>query len=252
MHKGGLLLPRSHVKLHIAASKQLQSICREPFKRRSSAQDYSLNITGCSTQQAHLKQSLSKHHPISRSRNFSSTTTKMADDASYNTFLTRANQDPNSGGQVDQSSSTSQARSKFDPSSTQSSDSAVPASLRNIETPYVSETDSEFEPVFLSYASDGLPSLDQFKQVLGAKGENAGSIEELSVKEWDPKGQYNEVVERVSSAGSEQRGKRGAGKADSEEGVKVFRVESGTRVEYYVVTVGERCLLGVVAKAVES
>jgi len=40
-----------------------------------------------------------------------------------------------------------------------------------------------------------------------------------------------------------------------ESGVKVFRVEvdeRGTRVEYYLVAVGERSLVGVVAKAVES
>lgn len=103
--------------------------------------------------------------------------------------------------------------------------------------------------------------------------EDGQSVEELSLKDFDPRGEYTEVVERVKRAGSdavdekrggvmegrgdaaEKGGKRGnleAGEGQSG-GVKVFRAVVGrTRVEYYVVTVGERKLLGVVAKAVES
>ena len=95
--------------------------------------------------------------------------------------------------------------------------------------------------MFFNYASSELPSVEQFEKVLGAKGANAGKVEEISVKEFDPRGEYSEVIGKV-----EQAGKSGA---------KVFRVEvdeRGTRVEYYVLAVGERSLVGVVAKAVES
>lgn len=171
----------------------------------------------------------------------------MADDASYNTFLARANQDPRSGHSAE-GESTSQARSKFDPSSSTSTNEAIPTSLRNIETTYTSDTDSEFEPVFFSYASDELPSVEQFKQVLGTKGENANHVEELSVKDFDPNGQYSVVIGKV-----EQAGKMGGPRGQAKSGTRIFRIEeNGTRVEYYILAVGERSLVGVVAKAVES
>ena len=92
--------------------------------------------------------------------------------------------------------------------------------------------------MFLSYASHELPSVEEFRTVLGPKGEQ-GEVGEVSMKSFDPKGEYRGVVEKVEQAGTG--------------GVRVFRVEiDGTRVEYYVVTVGERSLVGVVAKAVES
>ena len=60
----------------------------------------------------------------------------------------------------------------------------------------------------------------------------------MSVREWDPKGEYAEVVKAVESAG---------GKA------KVFRTEEGSRVEYWVVAVdGEGRVVGLRARAVES
>ncbi|KAK5958215.1 hypothetical protein OHC33_000057 [Knufia fluminis] len=170
----------------------------------------------------------------------------MADDTSYNTFLARANQDPRSGHEAE-GTSTSQARSKFDPSSSTSTNEAIPASLRDIQATYTSDTDSEFEPVFFSYASSELPSVDQFKKVLGVKGENAAGVQEMSVKEFDPRGSYAEAIGKVEQAGKMEK--------DGKSGVKVFRVEvdeRGTRVEYYVISVGERSLVGVVAKAVES
>lgn len=163
----------------------------------------------------------------------------MADDASYSAFLSRANQDPSSGQPGgDNVPSTSQSRSKFDPSTTPSV--AIPAPLRQIRSTFASDTDSDFEPVLFSYASDQLPGVGDFRNVLGARGAQSSGIEELDVQSWDPTGAYRDVVEKVNEAGG------GAG-------VKVFRVELGaTRVEYYVLTVGESKLLGVVAKAVES
>ena len=68
----------------------------------------------------------------------------------------------------------------------------------------------------------------------------------MSVKEWDARGEYGEVVEAVRQAG-EKGGE-----------VKVFQVMGkGARVEYYVMSVvggkeGGRKLVGVKMEAVES
>jgi hypothetical protein len=72
-------------------------------------------------------------------------------------------------------------------------------------------------------------------------GKAGVEVEELSVGDFDPRGQYKEIIQRVEQAG---KGKKG---------VKVFRVQaSSTRAEYYVLTVGEKKLIGVVTRAVES
>ena len=64
--------------------------------------------------------------------------------------------------------------------------------------------------------------------------------EELSVSEFDPRGEYRDVVKEVE------------GVLDGGE-LKVFRVERGkTRVEYYLVGLRDGSLLGVRAEAVES
>jgi hypothetical protein len=86
--------------------------------------------------------------------------------------------------------------------------------------------------------SDNL--LASFKGLLTADGKDV-SVEELSLKEFDPKGKYQDaVVEKIKSevdGGS----------------VKVFRVETGkARVEYWVVGIKDERVLGLRAKAVES
>jgi hypothetical protein len=61
----------------------------------------------------------------------------------------------------------------------------------------------------------------------------------LSVKEWDPKGQYKTVLDAVEKATGGE--------------VKVFRVElQGTRTEYYVVGVKDNKVVGLKALSVES
>lgn len=165
----------------------------------------------------------------------------MSSDSSYLSFLNKANEDPKSGDTPSSSSkhSTSGHKSKLDPT-TQSS---FPESLQSIpeSLTYTSDTDSAFEPIFLNHASTSLPSVDEFKKALEAD-RSAGKdsvVEELTLKDFDPRDQYTEIVDRVKRAGSG--------------GVKVFRVEVGaTRVEYYIVTTGDRSLVGVVTKAVES
>ena len=172
----------------------------------------------------------------------------MADDASYNTFLAKANADPSAttSSQSTKTQSTSQAKSKFDPSSLPND--SLPTSLQSIACnpshTYTSDTDSEWEPTFFSYSGSGPPSISDFKKCLAHDSHKQGSIEELSVQDFDPQGQHKAVVDAVRQAGQ-----GGSGEA------KVFRVEIGsTRVAYYVLTVAEdgRKLVGVVTNAVES
>ena len=171
----------------------------------------------------------------------------MADDASYNTFLTKANADLSSADTTDKKTqSTSQAKSKFDPSSMPND--SIPASLESVvcsdDYTYTSDTDSQWEPTFFSYSGSGPPSLSDFKKCLNHDEHKQGDVVELSLEDFDPRGQYKAVIDAVAQAG---RGGKGE--------VKVFRVETGkTRVAYYLVTLAEdrRKLVGVVTKAVES
>ncbi|KIW93685.1 uncharacterized protein Z519_06290 [Cladophialophora bantiana CBS 173.52] len=162
----------------------------------------------------------------------------MSDDSSYLSFLEKANANPKAGQTVAESESTSQPRSKLDP--TTASSDALPASLKSLpDVTYTSDTDSPFEPALFNYSGSELPSAEEFAKCLAPR--SAGPVEELSTRDFDPRGQYGEVIHRVEQAGK--------GKTR----VKVYRVEvSKTRVEYYILTVGERMLVGVVTKAVES
>ena len=169
----------------------------------------------------------------------------MSDDASYMSFLNKANADPKSGqgSTMAESESTSQRRSDLDPTSSSSTE-GLPASLKSLpDVTYTSDTDSPFEPVVFNYSGSGLPSLQDFKKVLShvTRRKSHSEEEELSVDDFDPRGEYKEIIRLVEQAG---KGKKG---------VKVFRVPvSSTKVEYYILTVGDRGLVGVVAKAVES
>ena len=167
----------------------------------------------------------------------------MADDASYSSFLNQASQPVSA---QNETVSTSEARSQYDPTESNSSAPSSITSLLSSNPTYTSETDSPFTPVFFSYAGADLPSAEQFSQCLSkSKSHSAsGEVEELSVKDFDPKGQYKAVIDAVSQAGEGSKGD-----------VKVYRVEaSKTRAEYYILTIGDdgRKLVGVVTKAVES
>ena len=88
-----------------------------------------------------------------------------------------------------------------------------------------------------------LTTTESFKSLLGHDRE----VSSLSLKEFDPKGQYRDVLKAVEDA---------VGGGGSGKGVKVFRVEhGGTRAEFYVVGVddeGEGRVVGLKALAVES
>ena len=78
---------------------------------------------------------------------------------------------------------------------------------------------------------------DEFKDLVDHQSE----VSTLSTQDFDPKGQYKEVLQAVEEAGD--------GKA------RVFRVHHGsTRAEYYVVGLDKngKKVVGLKAKAVES
>lgn len=167
----------------------------------------------------------------------------MADDASYSSFLNQTNQPVSAQSQTE---STSKAHSRFDPTESHSAAPASISSLLDTNPTFTSETDSPFKVVFFNYAGADLPSASQFKQCLSkSKSHSAfGEIEELSVKDFDPKNEYKSVIDAVSQAGA-------SGKGD----LKIYRVQvSTTRVEYYIITIAAdgRKLVGVFTEAVES
>jgi hypothetical protein len=161
----------------------------------------------------------------------------MSDDAGYASFLDKANQDtgvsPLNPGP--NSAETPNPR-------TANTSSKIPSALKNIQAIYTSDTDSPFEPVSFEYDGSELPSAQEFEKLVAKASGNNGPAraEELSVGEFDPRGEYGHVVKKVEGAveGGE---------------VKVFRVGRGkTRAEYFVVGLGGGRLVGVRADAVES
>jgi len=80
-------------------------------------------------------------------------------------------------------------------------------------------------------------SLDEFTDLIG----HSSNVSTLSAQEFDPKGQYKNVLQAVEKAGD--------GTA------RIFRVDHGrTRAEYFVIsldTKGKK-VIGLKAKAVES
>ena len=158
----------------------------------------------------------------------------MSDDASYMSFLNKANADPKAG----QSSTTAESKSTSQDPSSQS----LPPALQSLpDVTYTSDTDSPFEPVLFDYSGSSLPSAHEFKKVVSHThhGKGGNEVEELSVGDFDARGEYKQIIQRVEQA--------------SKKGVKVYRVQvSSTKVEYYILTVGDKHLIGVVTKAVES
>ena len=158
----------------------------------------------------------------------------MSDDASYSSFLDKANQDTGV--------SKTNSAPKSPPAPQQKKMKNVPATLQKIDAYYTSDTDEPFEPVSFDYNDSSPPTAQDFEKLVAKAVGNAGPAraEELSHKEFDPRDQYHEVLEVVE------------GETDGG-GVKIFRVSRGkTRAEYYVVGLRDGMLVGVKAKAVES
>jgi len=85
--------------------------------------------------------------------------------------------------------------------------------------------------------ADSYDSADEFGELIGVKSE----VSTMTTKEFDPQGQYKEVLQAVEKAGD--------GSA------RIFRVETGkARAEYYVIGFDEKGgrIVGLRAKSVES
>jgi len=186
----------------------------------------------------------SYHHrpntPFSKQTVVITTTPIMASDEAYTSFLEKANQPTGAD------SSTPKSH-KQDQQAVTSDSSNVPAVLRSLDMTFTSESDEPFEPFTVPYSSSSLPSASEFARAI--KHDNGqGVVEELSVGEFDPRNEYEKVIEAVEAAVA----KNGEGKA----AVKCFRADSGksTKVFYYVVGLDreERRLVGVRAVSVES
>jgi len=151
----------------------------------------------------------------------------MSSDEAYGSFLDQANQDTGA----------SKASSQSKSASTKAVDTEIPDDLKKIEVYYTSETDEPFEPVSLKWSGKSLPSENEFADLVGHKAK----VSTLSTQEFDPDGQYKDVLKAVEGAG------------DGE--TRVFRVHHGkTRAEYYVVGLDEKGgkVVGLKAKAVET
>lgn len=85
--------------------------------------------------------------------------------------------------------------------------------------------------------ADSYDSADEFGELIGVKL----VVSTMTTKEFDPQGQYKEVLQAVEKAGD--------GSA------RIFRVETGkARAEYYVIGFDEKGgrIVGLRAKSVES
>lgn len=166
-------------------------------------------------------------------------TTTMASDEDYTSFLEKANQPTGAA-----TASTTSAISKLpNQADLPSQSSNIPPALKSLDVTFTSESDEPFEPFAVPYPGSSLPDAAEFAKVIKhEKGE--GGVEELSVKDFDPSGEYAEVLEKVAEA------------ARNKGEIRCFRVDAGrsTKVLYYVVGLDREVgrLVGVRAVSVES
>lgn len=158
----------------------------------------------------------------------------MASDEDYQAFLDKAAQDH----QPQQSTQSKTAHPAQQKINTQS----LHPALQNVhQHTYVSDADEAFEPVSLIREQGKTGSID-VKEVANIAGSDVkeSDVEELSMSEFDPRGEYKQVVKQVEDA--------------SKGGVKVWRFErGGARVEYWVLGLStDGHVVGARAKAVES
>ncbi|KAI9741227.1 MAG: hypothetical protein M1834_002943 [Cirrosporium novae-zelandiae] len=166
----------------------------------------------------------------------------MSSDADYAAFLEKANQDTGASESSTKASSAVVA--------TKAVNTEIPVALQKVEKYYVSDADEPFGPVSLKWDGKNLPSkvlrsllktvlfrTDEFRDLIDHKSD----VSVLSAKDFDPRGEYDDVLDAVKKAGSGD--------------ASVFRIRHGsTRAEYYVVSLDEKSsrIVGLKAKAVES
>src|SRR4051794_274935 len=117
----------------------------------------------------------------------------MSDDASYSSFLDKANQE------TGVSPLNSGPKSAQAPNPKSYSSSNVPSALQNVNVTYTSDTDSPFEAVSFEYDGAELPSAQEFEKLVAKESTDNGPAraEELTVKDFDPKGEYDDLVKKV-------------------------------------------------------
>ena len=156
----------------------------------------------------------------------------MASDEDYQAFLDKAGADREPQ-QSTQSKTPANTQSKVN---TQS----LPAALQNVQQhTYVSDADEAFEPVSLTREKGHSGSLE-VKEVAHLAGAKETAVEKISMDDFDPRGQYKEVIKAVEQASKGE--------------VTAWKVgQSSTRVEYWLLGLsGDGHVVGARAKAVES
>ncbi|KAL8940169.1 MAG: hypothetical protein Q9216_002957 [Gyalolechia sp. 2 TL-2023] len=151
----------------------------------------------------------------------------MSSDDAYSSFLDQANQNTRA----------SNAAPNTNIASAKAVDTEIPVGLQDVDQYYTSEADEPFEPVSLRWNGNNMPSENELAGLIGHDSE----VSSMSTKEFDPRGQYTEVLQAVEKAGD--------GKS------RIFRIGHGkTRIEYYVIGLDreKKRVVGLKAKAVES
>ena len=150
----------------------------------------------------------------------------MSSDADYEAFLNKAQSDR-------ENAPTSSDSSNLHVAELQTED--VPNELHALHSTskgtrvYTSDADEPFIPVSLKYEEDHDVDLKSFEKVTGTKG-----AKEIKVKEWDPKGEYADVIKKVEEATKAKH-------------VSLFEVDGkGSRVWFWIVAKekGGKRLLG--------
>ncbi|RKF83764.1 hypothetical protein GcM1_154003 [Golovinomyces cichoracearum] len=120
-------------------------------------------------------------------------------------------------------------------------DADVPEVLREAinDAYYVSEADEPFLPVALR-VENGLPDAETFAKLVHHSNSTGAAVHIMKVIEWDPLGQYGEIVDAVNAAVQHSA-------------VQVYRVEiSSASSEYWIVGVRDSFMLGVKALSIET
>ncbi|TEY74830.1 hypothetical protein BOTCAL_0069g00270 [Botryotinia calthae] len=161
----------------------------------------------------------------------------MGSDEDYMAFLDKANEDPSAG------TSKATSNNKKAEFKTMDDDVDVPSVLVRAtkDAWYTSDADEPFVVVALK-CEGGMPTEETFAKLIAhpAPADAAEEIQIMDIGEWDPQGQYKQIVQAV----------RDASKGSD---VRVYRVSGeGARVEYWVVGVEGGRLVGAKALSVES
>ncbi|RPA86255.1 hypothetical protein BJ508DRAFT_358365 [Ascobolus immersus RN42] len=173
-------------------------------------------------------------------RTFHTTTIKMADDDAYAAFLKKqSDQSAQQDTPPSEVKTTDESDKEFFPYLNDINTFAPTPNLITTlsENYYSSDTDLPFIPVGITAHFFTLPPADKFAELIKV---DADRVKQLTTEEWDPKGQYKEVVEGVKAAAKD--GQAGVYEVDGE----------GSRKGYFVLGIGEGGLVGVRAGSVES